>query len=46
MFNLSDKILDDHAPDATHGALREKLTTMAAAVEEDAFIKLVAREIV
>jgi ubiquinone biosynthesis protein len=46
MFNLSDKILDDLAQDATPGALREKLTTMAAAVEDDAFVKLVAREIV
>ena len=46
MFNLSDKILHDLAQDATLGALREKLTTMAASVEEDAFVKLVAREIV
>ena len=46
MFNLSDKILQDLAQDATPGALREKLTTMAASVEEDAFVKLVAREIV
>ena len=46
MFNLSDKILHDLAQDGTPGALREKLTTMAASVEEDAFVKLVARQIV
>jgi hypothetical protein len=45
MFNLSDQILHDLAQDSTPGALREKLTTMAASVEEDAFVKLVAREI-
>ena len=46
MFNLSDQILHDLAQDGTPGALREKLTTMAASVGEDAFVKLVAREIV
>jgi ubiquinone biosynthesis protein len=46
MFNLSDKILHDLAPDGSSGALREKLTTMAASVEDDVFVKLVAREIV
>ena len=46
MFNFSDQILHDLAPDATPGALKEKFTTMAASVEEDAFVKLVAREIV
>jgi hypothetical protein len=42
MFKLSDQILHDLAQDGTAGALREKLTTMAASVEEDAFVKLVA----
>ncbi|MGD8295994.1 MAG: AarF/UbiB family protein [Desulfobacterales bacterium] len=46
MFNLSEQILHDLAQDGTPGALREKLTTMAASVGEDAFVKLVAREIV
>ena len=46
MFNPSDQILHDIARDGTAGALRENLTTMAASVEEDAFVKLVAREIV
>ena len=46
MFNLSDQILHDLAQDGTPGALREKLTTMAASVEDDSFVKLVAREIV
>jgi ubiquinone biosynthesis protein len=46
MFNLSDKILHDLAPDGTSDALHEKLSTMAASVGDNVFVKLVAREIV
>lgn len=47
MFALynSDQILHDLAQGGAPGALREKLTAIAASVEEDAFVKPVAREI-
>jgi ubiquinone biosynthesis protein len=46
MLNLSDQILHDLAQDGTADALRDKLNTMAASVGEDAFVKLVAREVI
>ena len=46
MFNLSDQRLHDLAQNCPPSALREKLTTLAASVGKDAFVKLVAREMV
>jgi ubiquinone biosynthesis protein len=46
MFNHSDRMLQHFAQNASHEALQEKLNTMAAAMGDEAFTKLVAREIV
>ncbi|MEN8689928.1 MAG: AarF/UbiB family protein [Desulfobacterales bacterium] len=46
MFSHSDRTLQHFVQNASHAALQEKLNTMAAAMGDEAFIKLVAREIV
>jgi ubiquinone biosynthesis protein len=46
MFSYSDRMLEHFVQNASHKALKEKLKTMAAAMGDEAFIRLVAREIV
>jgi len=46
MFNHSDRMRQHFAQNASHKALKEKLNTVAAAMGDEAFSKLVAREIV
>ena len=46
MFTYSDRMRQHFAQNDSHEALQEKLNTMAAAMGDEAFIKLVAREIV
>ena len=46
MFSYADRMRQHFIQNASHEALQEKLTTMAAAMGDEAFSKLVAREIV
>ena len=46
MFSYSDRMLERFVQNTSHGALKEKLNTMAAAMGDEAFIRLAAREIV
>lgn len=46
MFSFSDRMFKHFFQNASHEALQEKLNTMAAAMGDEAFTTLVAREIV